>query len=259
MMDYDLLASDEFDPSFIEISELTPEEVKKAGIKRLTELHREMRPLELEKRRVLSLLSDPLKKQEVIDLTVSSARNIMTTCTLEHSEDDVLYKGFTQESKELLKGERSMKVSNLFSTVVKDEVVKEGVSEIKELVKFDTRRIRQEKRVGKTLDSLYLHKKQADQEKELLKHREQLAMLMLAQKHNEERFEQIGNALLVHEDRLKALAVLGVEEKKLELYKLKVENPEMTQQELADKIGKSRLTVIRWLKDIESVQCKANS
>ena len=259
MIDYDLLVSEEFDPGSIEISDLTPEEVKKAGIQRLLELHKEMRPLELEKRRVLSILSDPLKKQEVIDLTVSSARNIMTTCTLEHSEDDVLYKGFTQESKELHKGERGMKVNNLFSTVVKDDVVKEGVSEIKELVKFDTRRVRQEKRVGKTLDSLYLHKKQADQEKELLKHREQLAMLMLAQKHNEERFEQIGNALLIHEDKLKALAVLGVDQKKLDLYRLKIENPSLTQQELSEIIGKSRLTVIRWLKEIGAVQLKAVS
>lgn len=252
-MDYDLLASDEFDPSFIEISELTPEEVKKAGIKRLSELHREMRPLEMEKRRVLSLLSDPLKKQEVIDLTVSSARNIMTTCTLEHSEDDVLYKGFTQENKELLKGERSMKVNNLFSTVIKDDVVKEGVTEIKELVKFDTRRVRQEKRVGKTLDSLYLHKKQADQEKELLKHREQLAMLMLAQKQNEERFEQIGNALLVHEEKLKALSILGVDQKKIDLYKLTLEQPSLTADELSTKIGKGRATVFRWLSDVRAM------
>lgn len=257
-MNYDDLGSEDFDITSIEISELTPDEVKKAGIKRLTEIHKEMRPLELEKRRVLSLLSDPLKKQEVIDLTVSSARNIMTTCTLENSEDDVLYKGFTEEGKELLKGERSMKVQGLFTTVAKDDVVKEGITEIKQLVSFDTRKVRQEKRVGKTLDNLYLHKKQADQEKELLKHREQLAMLMLAQKQNEERFEQIGNALLVHEEKLKALAVLGVEQKKIDLYKLRVENPELTQQELSEMIGKSRLTVIRWLKDIEDVQLKAN-
>lgn len=259
IMNYDDLGSEDFDITSIEISELTPEEVKKAGIKRLTEIHKEMRPLELEKRRVLSLLSDPLKKQEVIDLTVSSARNIMTTCTLENSEDEVLYKGFTEEGKELLKGERSMKVQGLFTTVAKDDVVKEGITEIKQLVSFDTRKVRQEKRVGKTLDNLYLHKKQADQEKELLKHREQLAMLMLAQKQNEERFEQIGNALLVHEEKLKALAVLGVEQKKIDLYKLKVENPELTQQELSRLIGKSRLTVIRWLKDIEDVQLKANT
>lgn len=258
-MDYDDLASEDFDANSIEISELTPEEVRIAGIKRLTEIHREMRPLELEKRKVLSVLSDPLKKQEVIDLTVSSARNIMTTCTLEHNEEDVLYKGFTDENKELLKEKRNMKVQDLFTTVTKDSIVKEGVSEIKELVKFDTRKVRQEKRVGKTLDSLYLHKKQADQEKELLKHREQLAMLMLAQKQNEERFEQIGNALLLHEEKIKALATLGIEQKKIDLYKLRVENPNMTQQELSEKIGKSRLTVIRWLKDIESVHLKAGS
>lgn len=258
-MDYDELASDDFDIGSIEISELTPEEVKKAGIKRLAELHREIKPLEQEKRRVLSLLSDPLKKKEVIELTVSSARNIMQNCTLEQSEEAVLYKGFTQENKELLKGERHMKVNGLFSTVVSDTVVKEGVTEIKELVSFDTRKVRQEKRVGKTLDNLYLHKRQADQEKELLKHREQLAMLILSQKHNEERFEQMGNALLSYEEKLKALAVLGVDERKLELYKLKAEQPELTQQELASMIGKSRLTVIRWLKDIEAVHQKANS
>jgi hypothetical protein len=255
---YDKLGSEDFDITAVEISELTPEEVKKAGIKRLTEIYREMRPLEQEKRQVLSLLSDPLKKQQVIDLTVSSARNIMSNCTLEHTEDDLLYRGFTTENKELLKGERSMKVNNLFSTVTQDFLVKEGVQDIKHLVKFDTRKVRQERRVGKTLDNLYIHKKQADQEKELLKHREQIAMLMLAQKHNEDRFEQIGSALLQYEDRLKALAVLGVEQKKIDLYRLSLSEPCMTQQELADSIGKTRLTVIRWLKDIEQVTLKAN-
>lgn len=252
-MDYDELSSDDFDISSIEISELTPEEVKKAGIKRLTEINREIRPLEQEKRRVLSLLSDPLKKKEVIELTVSSARNIMQNCTLEQSEDEVLYKGFTKESKELLKGERHMKVNNLFTTVVSDTVVNEGVSEIKELVKFDTRKVRQEKRVGKTLDNLYLHKKEADQEKELIKHREQLAMLMLAQKHNEERFEQIGNALIVHEEKLKALAVLGVDQKKIDLYKLTLDKPLLTRQQLAEHVGKSKPTVIAWLKEIKEL------
>jgi len=255
---YNKLGSEDFDIGSIEISELTPEEVKKAGIKRLTELHQEMRPLEMEKRRVLQLLSDPLKKQQVIDLTVSSARNIMSNCTLEHTEDDLMYKGFTKENKELLKGERAMKVSNLFNKVTTDCVVKEGVQEIKELVKFDTRKVRQQKQVGKTLDVLYIFKRQADQEKELLKHREQIAMLVLAQKFNEDRFDQIGSALLLHEDKLKSLAVLGIEQKKIDLYKLQEDHPEMTQQQLADSVGKSRLTVIRWLKDIEEVMVKAN-
>lgn len=253
-MDYEELGNDDFDISSITISDLTPEEVKKAGIKRLTEINREMKPLEMEKRRVLSMLSDPLKKQEVLNLTVNSARNIMSNCTLAQTEEDVLYKGFTDENKELLKGERGMKVQGIFTTVASDEVVKEGITEIKELVKFDTRKVRQEKKVGKTLDNLYLHKRQADQEKELLKHREQLAKLMLAQKHNEERFEQIGSALLIHESKLKALEVLGVDKKKIEMYKLKLENPDITNGELGSKIGKSRLTVIRWLKDIESLE-----
>ena len=253
MMDYDELYSDDFDINSIEISELTPEEVKKASLKRLTEINREIRPLEQEKRRVLSLLSDPLKKKEVIELTVSSARNIMQNCTLEQSEDDVIYKGFTKESKDLLKGERHMKVNNLFTTVVNDFVVNEGVSEIKELVKFDTRKVRQEKRVGKTLDNLYLHKRQADQERELIKHREQLAMLILAQKHNNERFEQIGNALLSYEKRLEALLVLGVDQKKIDLYKITLDEPGLTRQQLADKIGKSKPTVITWLQEVKGL------
>lgn len=254
---YDKLGSEDFDVSTVEISQLTPEEVKKAGIKRLNEIHREMRPLELEKRQVLWLLSDPLKKQQVIDLTVSSARNIMSNCTLEHTEDDLMYRGFSSENKELLKGERGMKVNNLFSTITQDSTIKEGVQDIKDLVKFDTRKVRQEKRVGKTLDNLYIHKKQADQAKELMQHREQIAMLVLAQRYNEDRFEQIGNALLQHEDKLKALAVLGVEQKKIDLYELTLKEPSMTQQELADSSGVNRRTVIRWLKDIEEVKTKS--
>lgn len=256
---YDKLGSEDFDVSTVEISQLTPEEVKKAGIKRLNEIHREMRPLELEKRQVLWLLSDPLKKQQVIDLTVSSARNIMSNCTLEHTEDDLLYRGFSSENKELLKGERGMKVNNLFSTITQDSTIKEGVQDIKDLVKFDTRKVRQEKRVGKTLDNLYIHKKQADQAKELMQHREQIAMLILAQKYNEDRFYQIGSALLQHEDKLKALAVLGVEQKKIDLYELTLKEPKLTRDVLAERIGKSKRTVISWLQEIEQLKVQASN
>ena len=256
---YDKLGSEDFDVSTVEISQLTPEEVKKAGIKRLNEIHREMRPLELEKRQVLWLLSDPLKKQQVIDLTVSSARNIMSNCTLEHTEDDLLYRGFSSENKELLKGERGMKVNNLFSTITQDSTIKEGVQDIKDLVKFDTRKVRQEKRVGKTLDNLYIHKKQADQAKELMLHREQIAMLVLAQRYNEDRFEQIGNALLQHEDKLKALAILGVEQKKIDLYELTLKEPKLTRDVLAERIGKSKRTVISWLQEIEQLKVQASN
>jgi hypothetical protein len=253
---YAELAGEDFDISSIEIDPMTPEEVRREGVKRLTEIHREMKPLEMEKRRVLSVLSDPLKKKEVLDLTISSAQNIMANCTLTQSEEDVLYKDFTEEDKDLLKGERSMKINNVFGAVSSDVRVKEGITHIKELVPFDTRKIRQDKRVGKTLDTLYLHKKQADQAEQLRIHGEQIAKLILAQKQNDEKFNQIGNALLGLDEKLGALSTLGLSPKKIELYRLKLQNPDKTQQELGEMIGKPRLTVIRWLKDIDAITPK---
>lgn len=60
----------------------------------------------------------------------------------------------------------------------------------------------------------------ADMAKRQREQEERLARLELAQKQNEDKFDQIGNALLNMEARLSALAVLGVEQKKIEAYKV---------------------------------------
>lgn len=245
-----------FEISNVEIDPSTPDEIRRESIKRLIELHRESKPLEMEKRRILATLSDPDKRKEVVNLTISSAQNIMSNCTLTETEEDILYKDFSDKDKQLLKGERGSKINGIFSAVVSDSTVKDGVVAIKELVNFDTRKVRQDKRVGKTLDTLYLHKKQFDQAAQLKLHSEQIARLLLAQKENEDKFNQIGNALLYVEVKMNALKILGVSDKKAELYKLRLQYPSLTQQQLGDIIGKPRLTVIRWLKEINKLTPK---
>jgi predicted transcriptional regulator len=58
------------------------------------------------------------------------------------------------------------------------------------------------------------------------------------------------------EEKLGALATLGLSPKKIELYKLKLQNPDKTQQELGEMVGKPRRTVIRWLQDVEALAPK---
>lgn len=245
---------DDFDISSVEIAPDTPEDIREEGIKRIIELNRKIRPFELEKRKVMSILSDPVKREKVTDLAINAGQNIMLNNTLMDSEDDVLFKDFTFADKELLKSERSSKINKIFEIVSSDGVVSQGITEIKDLVKYDTRKIRQDKRVGKVLDSLYLHKRQKDMAEQLKEHSESIAYLKLAQKETDNKLEQIGDVLIQWEDKFKALALLGVTSKKIELLKLSILHPTLTQEELGNKIGKPRRTVIRWLKDLKSVQ-----
>lgn len=248
---------DDFDINSVEIAPDTPEDIREEGIKRIIELNRKIRPFELEKRKVMSILSDPIKREKVTDLAINAGQNIMLNNTLTHSEDEVLFKDFTAGDKELLKAERSSKINKIFEIVSSDDVVSQGIIEIKDMVKYDIRKIRQDKRVGKVLDSLYLHKKQKDMAEQLKEHAESIAYLKLAQKETDSKLDQIGDAMLQFEDRFKALTTLGVEEKKVELYKLSQEYPKLTQEELGVLIGKPRRTVIRWLQDIKRVEGEA--
>lgn len=249
---------DDFDISSVEIAPDTPEDIREEGIKRIIELNRKIRPFELEKRKVMSILSDPVKREKVTDLAINAGQNIMLNNTLTHSEDEVLFKDFTVGDKELLKAERSSKINKIFEIVSSDDVVNQGISEIKDMVKYDTRKIRQDKRVGKVLDSLYLHKRQKDMAEQLKEHAESIAYLKLAQKETDNKLEQIGDVMLQFEDRFKALATLGIDEKKVELYKLSQEYPKLTQEELGVLVGKSVRTVRNWLSEVDLLTAKAD-
>lgn len=167
-----------------------------------------------------------------------------------------LFKDFTAGDKELLKSERSSKINKIFEIVSSDYVVSQGITEVKDLVTYDTRKIRQDKRVGKVLDSLYLHKRQKDMAEQLKEHAESIAYLKLAQKETDNKLGQIGDVLLQFEDRFKDLTTLGVDEKKVEIYKLSQEYPNLTQEELGMLVGKSARTVRNWLSEVDLLTAK---
>ena len=96
--------------------------------------------------------------------------------------------------------------------------------------------------------------RQKEQEERLARLELGQSQLQLAQKLNEDKFEQIGNALLSTDARLRALAVLGVKETQLEAYKLLLENPGMVVSDVASVVGKDRATVFRWLKKIKEIE-----
>ena len=58
--------------------------------------------------------------------------------------------------------------------------------------------------------------------------------------------------MLDFDAKFKALEVLGLDTKKIEAYKLSLERPELTRQELADELGKSKPTVIKWLQEVKA-------
>lgn len=80
---------DDFDINSVEIAPGTPEDIREEGIKRIIDLNRKIRPFEMEKRKVMSILSNPIKRERVTDLTINAGQNIMLNNTLTQSEDDV--------------------------------------------------------------------------------------------------------------------------------------------------------------------------
>ena len=161
----------------------------------------------------------------------------------------VAYSDLSEDDVSFLSKEKYKSVYGLHKKVTADE-------EIESLLKgnriVDIRKISKKNKPNDYINNVLNPKVQSDIDRRLKEAEKTLAYLMLAQKQNEERFSQIGNALLQHEEKFKALLTLGEAQKKIDLYKLSLEQPELTVQELADKVGKGRATAFRWLAEVKS-------
>lgn len=253
-MKYDYLAglTDE------EITILAPKQGDDAIIieqkKRLGEIFKEQRRLEQEKKSICLSMSDPESAQRLVSLTTKAARCIMQSEITSENINEEPYKEFDQDDQEFFQEKKHKQVYNLHSKVSKDCVVQEGILVLKEKGGLDLRSQRHKKKPSTYLGDLAKSKRIADLEARQKTTEERLARLELSQKENEIKFDQIGDALLLHENILSSLAKLGIEQKKLQAYGILLKNPGWSIDQVAKEVGKDRATIFRWLKEIKRVK-----
>lgn len=256
-MDYDLLnnLTDEELDRYNEMPE--DSEILKMKKRRLSEIRKEERILKQEKIAICSSMVNPEEGVKLVDLSKRAIRNTMQNEITLLNQTEEPFKGFTEEEHEFFSDRKHKTIHDLHSKVTEEQDIQEGIGVLKEKKTLDGRKLRHKKKVNDYLGSIVNSKLIADMARRQREQEERLARLELAQKVNEDKFEQIGNALLNVDERLKALAVLGVDGKKLEAYKLSLQQPNMTRNEIAAHLGKSKPTVIKWLKEVDGEIAKS--
>lgn len=260
-MDYDLLDS-LTEEELERYSEIPGDsEILKMNKRRLAEIRKEEKRLKQEKIAICTMMTNPEDGVKLIDLSKRAIRSTMQNEITQLNLTEEPYKDFSEEEQEFFSSKKHKTIYNLHSKVTEDQDVKEGIDMLKEKGTLDGRKQRHKKKINDYLGSIVNSKliadmaaRQKEQEERLARLELSQSQLQLAQKVNEDKFEQIGNALLSTDARLRALAVLGVKETQLEAYKLLLENPDMVVSDVASVVGKDRATVFRWLKKIKEIE-----
>ena len=238
------------------------QDTKELALKKIVEISRKEKELKMEKLSYLCALSNPEDKEKTLSLTTKAVKTIMTSeITIENRSEEP-FKDFTEEDKEFFDKKKYSTVYGLHNSVVSDIEVSESIDTLKdEGMKYDGRKQRHKKKPGEYVENMASFKVLFDVVKKQKEQALQIAQLELAvqsnQDKNDYRLDRIEEEL-IHQRKINALLTLGVAPKKIEAYKLSLSNPDMSMTDIAHKLGKDRVTIYRWLKDITAIEDNAS-
>ena len=238
------------------------QDTKELALKKIVEISRKEKELKREKLSYLCALSNPEDKEKTLSLTTKAVKTIMTSeITIENRSEEP-FKDFTEEDKEFFDKKKYSTVYGLHNSVVSDVEVSESIDTLKdEGMKYDGRKQRHKKKPGEYVENMASFKVLFDVVKKQKEQALQIAQLELAvqsnQDKNDYRLDRIEEEL-IHQRKINALLTLGVAPKKIEAYKLSLSNPDMSMTDIAHKLGKDRVTIYRWLKDITAIEDNAS-
>lgn len=215
----------------------------------LGEKQRAKRDLDNEIKAICYSISNPEDAKKLLGITVQVANTIFTQEMTIQNVSTAPYQDLVEADKEFFEAKKYKPIHNLHKKVSAD--IKEGIEKLKEEGTLDMRKQRYKKKANDYLGGLANSKLLADMAKRQKEADERLARLELAQQENNSKFEQIGAALILQNSKIDALTCLGVDTKKIEAYKLHLAKPHLTRQELADELGKSKPTIIKWLQEVQ--------
>lgn len=237
-------------------------DAKEAALKKVVEISRKEKELQKEKISYLSALSNPEDKEKTLSLTTKAVKTIMTSeMTIENRSEEP-FKDFTEEDKEFFDKKKYSTVYGLHNSVVSDTEVSSSICTLKdEGMKYDGRKQRHKKKPGEYVENMASFKVLFDVVKKQKEQALQIAQLELAVQSNQDktegRLDRIEEELILQR-KINALLTLGIAPKKVEAYKLSISNPGMSMTDIAQKLGKDRVTIYRWLKDITEIEDKSS-
>lgn len=257
-MDYDALRDASDDELQQEATpEGTVEEVQSKIKRDLWALERDRKRIENNIKALRISLANPETFIKMLDITAQVVQQITTQDLTTSNVTTAPYSGLEDADHQFFKDHSSKTIYGLHKKLMANPEINEGVTKLKEEGTLDIRKQRHKNKPSAYIDSLANHKLIADLAKRQKEADERLARLELAQQENNSKFEQIGAALILQNSKIEALAMLGISPKKIEAYKLHLAKPQLTRQELADELGKSKPTIIKWLQEVQEEIAKS--
>lgn len=248
--DYDDFDDVEDDNAPMQMAQETKEERIKRENKRIAELQSTVKASNRELRCIFSTRGNPEDLNKLLNITTEVAQNVFTSEITDENFKEAPFNTLNEEDMEFYDDQKYRQVSGLHTKLVKDPVVSEGLVELKQTGRLNNQTQWRVKKPNDWIGRVVEAKRNAYNDARLAALEEQVAKLALAQKETDNKVEQLGSAVLLHETKIDALLTLGVAPKKVEAYRLSLARPELTRQELADELGKSKPTVIKWLQEI---------
>ena len=248
--DYDDFDDDVINGEVVIVHETDSERIKREN-KRIAELQRAVKENNRELRCIFSSRGNPEDLNKLLNITTEVAQNVLTSEITDDNFKEAPFNTLNEEDMEFYDDQKYRQVTGLHNKLVKDPVVSEGLVELKQTGRLNSQTQWRVKKPNDWIGRVVEAKRNAYNDARLAALEEQVAKLALAQKETDSKVEQLGNAVLLHETKINALLTLGIAPKKIEAYKLSLERPELTRQELADELGKSKPTVIKWLQEVK--------
>ena len=221
-----------------------------------------------DKRQLLSQLSDPEKVARMVKVTLKVLMAASTETLTNDTLDEKVYSYLTEEEKDFFDSTKYNIVYNLHNKAMNNQVIKEKAEEMKEAKVIDNRSLRHKNTPSKyitefSLAKLVLDMLKSESEKErrlaaaelsILRQAEEIRSIKQSLEQQDKRLSVVEEVIgldEINERKLKALSKLGVKDNVLEAYRLKLENPKLTREDIAVKLNKGKRTVVRWFVDLE--------
>ena len=250
---YDDTGDDEDTTPIPYILETKEERIRREN-KRIAELQSAVKASNRELRCIFSTRGNPEDLNKLLDITTEVAQNVLTSEITDDNFKEAPFNTLNEEDMEFYDDQKYRQVNGLHNKLVKDSVVSDGLVELKQTGRLNSQTQWRVKKPNDWIGRVVEAKRNAYNDARLVALEEQVAKLALAQKETDNKVEQLGNAVLLHETKLNALSVLGVSPKKIEAYKLLLENPLLSAEDIAVQLNKHRATVFRWLKEIKELE-----
>ncbi len=232
----------------------TKEERIRRENKRIAELQSAVKASNRELRCIFSTRGNPEDLNKLMNITTEVAQNVFTSEITDENFKEAPFNTLNEEDMEFYDDQKYRQVSGLHNKLLKDSVVSDGLVELKQTGRLNSQTQWRVKKPNDWIGRVVEAKRNAYNDARLAALEEQVAKLALAQKETDNKVEQLGNAVMLHETKLNALSVLGVSPKRIEAYKLLLENPLLSAEDIAVQLNKHRATVFRWLKEIKELE-----